>query len=127
MPDHPLPGISAIPIAIVGNVNLDLKTSPLPASPAILADGETSAAEIYETIGGGGANTAVAAAAMGGRMHFCGCIGGDALGDHLAWYLKHLGITTHLAAKPAPPAARWRSPGTIITGTSSVACPVPPR
>ena len=49
------------PVAVIGNVNLDIRTSPIPASERLFADGETSVAEIYETLGGGAANLAVAA------------------------------------------------------------------
>ena len=52
-------------IAVVGNINLDVKTSRIAATPGIMADGETSIQDIHESIGGGGANTAVAAAIMG--------------------------------------------------------------
>lgn len=95
------PALDPVAIAIVGNLNLDIKTAPLPASPAILRDGETSAPEIYETIGGGAANTAAAAAALGGRVHFCAAIGRDALGARLVGHLQSLGIVTHMAATPA--------------------------
>jgi len=92
--------ISATPIAVVGNVNLDIKTSVLPATPALFADGETSAAEIYESLGGGGANTAVAAAQLGGRVHFCGCVGEDPLGRRLEQALEQFGVIAHLRRKP---------------------------
>ena len=87
-------------IAIVGNVNIDIKTSVIAAGPAIMSDGETAVAEIHETIGGGGANTAVAAALMGGRVHFCGCIGNDDLGSRLVRYMTDRGIVPHVAVKP---------------------------
>jgi ribokinase len=88
------------PVAIVGNINLDIRTSPIAASPALLSDGETSIEGIQETIGGGGANTAVAAAVMGGQVHFCGCVGDDELGRRLLGRLRGLGVNTHLAVKP---------------------------
>ncbi len=90
------------PIAIVGNVNLDVKTSPLPADERLLSDGETSVSEIYETIGGGGANTAVAAVRLGGNVSFCGAIGADGLGERLKSFLISCGIKPHLVAKPVP-------------------------
>ena len=65
-----------------------------------MSDGETAVAEIYETIGGGGANTAIAAALMGGRVHFCGCIGSDDLGCRLVRYMTERGIVPHVAVKP---------------------------
>ncbi len=86
------------PIAIIGNINLDIKTSPIGAG--VLADGETAVHEIYETLGGGGTNTALAAAHLGGRVHFFGCVGDDDLGDRLESAMASFGITTHLARKP---------------------------
>ena len=86
-------------VAIVGNLNLDIKTSPIPAVSGILCDGETSVASIYETVGGGGANTAVAAAIMGGRVHFCCPVGQDALGRRLVAFLQSVGVEVHAAWK----------------------------
>jgi sugar/nucleoside kinase (ribokinase family) len=57
-------------------------------------------AQIQETIGGGGANTAVAAALMGGQAHFCGCVGDDELGRRLTGRMRELGVFTHVAVKP---------------------------
>ena len=90
----------ACAVAVVGNLNLDIKTSPIPASEGILRDGETSIASIYETVGGGGANTAVAAAIMGGQVHFCCPVGQDALGQRLVTFLQGLGVQVHAAWKP---------------------------
>ena len=95
MAQPPIP-ISADPIAIVGNINVDVRTSTIPASPQLFADGETSVPEIYETAGGGGANTAIAAALLGGRVHFCGRVGRDAAGAALHRHLERIGITPHL-------------------------------
>ena len=89
-------------VAVVGNVNLDIKTGPLPADPRLFRDGETSVPEIYESIGGGGANTAVAAARMGGVVHFCAAVGEDALGKRLERFLADCGVIPRLAIKPAP-------------------------
>jgi ribokinase len=91
---------TAAVFAIVGNINLDLRTSPVAPSRAIFSDGETSLESIQETIGGGGANTALAAAVMGGQVHFCGCIGEDELGRRLAARMRAHGVTTHLVVKP---------------------------
>ena len=92
--------VSSEPIAIVGNINLDIKTSRIAIAEGIMADGETSVTEIYETLGGGGANTALAAAALGGCVHFFGCIGSDALGDRLEAALIEHRIAAHLSRKP---------------------------
>jgi sugar/nucleoside kinase (ribokinase family) len=88
-----------IPVAIVGNINLDIKTGTMPASRAIFEDGETSASEIYETLGGGGANTALAVSMLGGSVHFFGCVGNDELGRRLELALVARGISPHLAVK----------------------------
>lgn len=93
---------SQTPIAIVGNVNLDIKTGPMAADSRLFRDGETSVGEIYESIGGGGANTAVAAARMGGTVHFCAAIGDDELGNRLETFLRGCKVTPHLARKSAP-------------------------
>jgi len=89
------------PVAIVGNINLDVKTGPLAADPRLFRDGETSVGEIYETVGGGGANTAVAAAGLGAKVVFCGAVGRDTLGQRLQAYLTTSGITPRLAFKQA--------------------------
>lgn len=94
--------ISTSPIAVVGNLNLDYRTSLIPAVPAIMSDGETSVSEIYETLGGGGANTAAAAAALGGRVHLIASIGDDSLGRRLEQHLKSMGIETAMARNAAP-------------------------
>jgi sugar/nucleoside kinase (ribokinase family) len=89
-------------IAVIGNVNLDIKTSLLAPSPQLFDDGETSVEEIYESLGGGAANVAVAAARLGGRVHFCGCVGDDPLGARIEAALAAFGVTTHLCRKPVP-------------------------
>ncbi len=84
-------------LCVVGNINRDVKTAPLRAGEHLFADGETSAASITETIGGGGANSAFAAASLGARVNFLGRVGHDALGRRLERTLKHHGIAAHLA------------------------------
>ncbi len=91
--------VSRVPIAVVGNVNLDIRTSPLRASERLFEDGETSAGEIYESLGGGAANVAVAAAQLGGCVHFCGCVGADDLGDRIESALAGFGVAPHLRRK----------------------------
>jgi sugar/nucleoside kinase (ribokinase family) len=93
---------SAPGLLVVGNVNVDVKTSPLPPDPRLFTDGETSAEAIFETIGGGGANTAVAAAAMGGAVTLGAAIGADSVGERLRAYLKTHGVRPALAIKEAP-------------------------
>src|SRR5262245_54413390 len=84
-------------LCVVGNINRDIKTSPLRPDPRLFEDGETSTSSIIETIGGGGANSAFAAASLGARVAFVGKAGADPLGDRLERALKHHGISAHLA------------------------------
>jgi sugar/nucleoside kinase (ribokinase family) len=84
-------------LCVVGNINRDIKTAPLRAGEHLLHDGESSTDFIVETIGGGGANSAFAAAALGARVSFAGKVGADALGDRLHRTLVGHGIATHLA------------------------------
>ena len=93
--------VKPLAIAIVGNVNLDIKTAPIAAGESLLGDGETSVEEIYESIGGGGALTAVAAARMGSAVTFCGAIGDDPLGQRLQSVLQKHGVQPRLITKPA--------------------------
>jgi len=81
----------------VGNLNRDVKTAPLPPGEFIFHDGETSVASVIETIGGGGANSAFAAAALGADVTFIGRLGADALGDRLERTLKQNSIASQLA------------------------------
>jgi sugar/nucleoside kinase (ribokinase family) len=85
------------PICVVGNINRDVKVQGVPRSPALLQDGETSVPPIVETIGGGGANSACAAAALGGNVRFLGKVGSDALGERLARAMEKHGVQTYLA------------------------------
>ena len=73
---------------------------PLTPSPGILSDGETSAEEIHETVGRGGANTAAAAAVLGGRVHFYCAVGHDELGGRLVRFMEGMGVTMRAAVKP---------------------------
>lgn len=93
---------STAAVAIVGNINLDLKTSPLETGVNVFIDGETDVTEIYESIGGGAANTAAAVAGLGGRAHLFAIVGNDQLGEVLRKTLEHHGVTTHLVMKPVP-------------------------
>jgi fructokinase len=94
-------------LCVVGNVNRDIKTAPFPGGAHLLSDGETSIANISETIGGGGANSACAAAALGARVGFLGKIGDDALGGRLEATLRGCGVVPRLARDPR-----------VATGTS---------
>jgi sugar/nucleoside kinase (ribokinase family) len=79
---------------------LDIRTSPLAARDGLFADGETSVDEIYETLGGGAANLAVAAAQLGGAVHLGACVGNDELGERLERALREFGVIPHLRRKP---------------------------
>lgn len=90
-------------LCVVGNINRDIKTAPVRPTPNIFSDGETAVGSIVETIGGGGANSAFAAAALGGRAAFFGKTGADGLGDRLEKALEAHGVRAHLARDPAHP------------------------
>jgi sugar/nucleoside kinase (ribokinase family) len=83
-------------LCIVGNINRDVKTAPFPAGDYLSKDGETSLNSIYETIGGGGANSAATAAALGASCDFVGQIGDDDLGRRLQQTLERAGVSCHL-------------------------------
>src|SRR5258708_5875268 len=74
---------SGPPVCIIGNINRDVKVHGAPATPSLLRDGETAVPSVSETIGGGGANSACAAAALGASVRFVGKVGTDALGERL--------------------------------------------
>lgn len=94
-------------ICIVGNLNRDLKTSPLPAGEQLFQDGETSVQSVAETIGGGGANSACIAATLGAQVTFLGKVGADALGTRLETTLTRHGVRPRLTRDAA-----------VTTGTS---------
>jgi sugar/nucleoside kinase (ribokinase family) len=93
-------GAARTAVAIVGNLNLDVRTSPIPSSVTLSSDGETSVTEIDESVGGGGANTAAAVALMSGEAHLCCAVGADELGRRLCRFLEGLGVRVHPAVKP---------------------------
>jgi sugar/nucleoside kinase (ribokinase family) len=91
---------SATQLCVVGNINRDVKVQQVPESPGLLRDGETGVSGIVETVGGGGANSACAAAALGVGVRFVGKTGADALGDRLRQALEEHGVRAHLARDP---------------------------
>jgi sugar/nucleoside kinase (ribokinase family) len=91
--DNPSFGGEA-PVCVVGNVNRDIKLSGIPQSTALGCDGETSVGAIIETIGGGGANSACAAAALGAKVRFMGKTGNDALAQQIQHAMEMHGVTT---------------------------------
>lgn len=88
-------------LCVVGNINRDVKTAPLSAGEHLFSDGETPVDSVIETIGGGGANSAFAAASLGARVAFLGKVGADGLGDRLDRTLRQHGIAAHLARDAA--------------------------
>jgi ribokinase len=82
-------------VVVVGSANMDLmlRCLHLPAA------GETVLGDDFATAPGGkGANQAVAAARMGARVAFVGCVGDDSFGDVARRALEAEGIDTrHLA------------------------------
>jgi sugar/nucleoside kinase (ribokinase family) len=88
-------------LCVVGNINRDVKTSSVHAGEHLLSDGESSVSSISETIGGGGANSAFAAAALGARVSIVSKVGIDALGERLERTLAKYDIASYLAKDPA--------------------------
>ncbi|HXX24907.1 MAG TPA: carbohydrate kinase family protein [Terriglobia bacterium] len=87
---------SAANICVVGNINRDIRISPIAPGSYLFADGETSVTSVEETVGGGGANSAFAAAALGAHVAFLGRVGAEWLGDRLERALTSQGISAHL-------------------------------
>jgi sugar/nucleoside kinase (ribokinase family) len=83
-------------LCVVGNINRDVKVNGVTGTSGLTQDGETSVLGITETIGGGGANSACAAAAMGAHVHFIGKVGIDPLGAQLRTVMEKHGVRTHL-------------------------------
>lgn len=95
--------ISGPPLCVVGNLNRDVKLLNVPETPALFRDGETSVAAVIETIGGGGANSACVAAALGASVRFVGKTGNDPLADQLRRTLEKQGVGTYLVRDPQCP------------------------
>jgi sugar/nucleoside kinase (ribokinase family) len=83
-------------LCVVGNINRDLKTAPFSPGAYLFEDGETSLAAISETIGGGGANSAAIAAALGAESSLIGQVGDDELGCRLEQALIRARVRCHL-------------------------------
>ncbi|MBS4208896.1 ribokinase [Bacillus sp. FJAT-50079] len=72
-------------ITVVGSINMDLvvETTTLPMQ------GETNFGKSFSTVPGGkGANQAVAAARLGGKVQMIGCVGDDLFGEELLSNLR---------------------------------------
>src|SRR5271167_2231725 len=79
-------------LCVVGNICRDVKTAPLASGDRLLGDGETPTEFIVETLGGGGANSALFAAALGAKVCYAGKVGDDALGARLEQVLLGQGV-----------------------------------
>lgn len=99
----PAARFAAASLCVVGNLNRDLRIAPVAPGDYLFQDGETSVPFIRETTGGGGANTACAAAALGARVAFLAKVGADSLGQRLAEALRQQGVDPHLKCDPAAP------------------------
>ena len=88
-------------LCVVGNICRDVKTSPISPEDRLFHDGETPTDSIVETIGGGGANSALFAAALGAETRFAGKVGDDALGKRLEQALLGCGVASFIRHDPA--------------------------
>ena len=75
-------------LCVVGNICRDVKIAPIRPDDRLFHDGETPTQFIVETIGGGGANSALSAAGLGADVRFAGKLGTDALGTRLETALR---------------------------------------
>jgi sugar/nucleoside kinase (ribokinase family) len=87
-------------LCVVGNICRDVKTAPLHADDRLFHDGETSTDSIVETVGGGGANSALFAAGLGAEVGFAGKVGDDPLGTRLEQALLQRGIASFVRRGP---------------------------
>jgi 2-dehydro-3-deoxygluconokinase len=87
-------------LAIVGSICRDVKLGALRPGQYLLQDGETPAAFISESVGGGGAISALAAAALAADVRFCGKVGADSLGQRLEQSLARRGVKTFIRCDP---------------------------
>ncbi len=88
-------------LCIVGSICRDVKTAPIDAAESLLHDGETPTEFILETVGGGGANSALFAARLGAEARFAGKMGDDALGERLRQTLRDRGVAPFIRNDPA--------------------------
>ena len=88
-------------ILVIGSANIDLVTQV----PHIPRPGESLIGSSFATITGGkGANQAVAAARLGARVTFAGCVGNDAFGEMQRASLSAEGIDLgYLKSHPSTP------------------------
>ncbi len=85
----PMPQAAGHAIVIFGSLNIDLVVR----APRLPRAGETLPGDRFVTVPGGkGANQAIAAARMGGRVAMIGCVGTDAFGDMQLANLAQAGV-----------------------------------
>jgi sugar/nucleoside kinase (ribokinase family) len=87
-------------LCIVGSICRDVKTAPLAPGDHLFRDGETPTEFIVETIGGGGANSALFAAGLGAETRFAGKIGADSVGTQLEQTLLRRGVRSFVRRDP---------------------------
>ena len=86
-------------LTVVGSVNLDL----VARCPRLPRPGETVTDASFERHPGGkGANQAVAAARLGARVRFVGCVGDDELADEALSGLREAGVELDVSRVNAP-------------------------
>jgi sugar/nucleoside kinase (ribokinase family) len=90
-------------LCVVGNVCRDVKIAPIAPDERLFHDGETPTQFIVETIGGGGANSALSAAGLGAQVRFAGKLGDDALGTRLEAALRERGVRSFVRRDPRTP------------------------
>ncbi len=87
-------------LCIVGSICRDVKTAPLAPGDHLFRDGETPTDFIVETIGGGGANSALFAAGLGAETRFAGKVGEDSVGAQLEQALLRRGVRSFVRRDP---------------------------
>lgn len=87
-------------LCVVGSICRDVKTAPLSAGDHLFRDGETATDFIIETMGGGGANSALLAAGLGAEARFAGKLGTDSLGEQLEQALRRRGVRSFVRHDP---------------------------
>ena len=95
-----MPSSNDARVLVIGSLNMDL----VARVPHLPAPGETLASEGFATVAGGkGANQAVAAARLGGKVAFLGRAGTDGNGDLVRGALRGDGVDVdHLVTTSAP-------------------------
>jgi ribokinase len=92
--------VDPVDVVVLGSANADLVVA-VPRRPAA---GETVLGSDTQVLPGGkGANTAVAAARLGGRVAFAGAVGTDQYGDLLLESLRSSGVDTSLVRRRERP------------------------